>query len=142
MARRSSGSMRWLPLGTAAFLLIVAIVVRTAASNGSPAADWSGTLIDPPRQRPVFALQTIDGEPFDFAARTRDRLTFLFFGYTNCPDVCPTQMSALTGALRERPDLAGDVVFVTTDPIRDTPDRIRSWLSSFGYPVTCLLYTS
>ncbi len=101
-----------------------------------------GALLEPARPRPSFTLRDLDGAPFDFAARTGGRVTFLFFGYTNCPDVCPTQMATLTGALRSDPSVAGDVVFVTTDPVRDTPDRMREWLSSFDYPVIGLTGTA
>lgn len=120
-------------------LLAIAVGVRLVlVAPQEPEAPWAGVLVDPPRPRPAFELTTIDGAPFDFGDRTRGRTTFLFFGYSNCPDVCPVQLSALTGALRSDPAVSGDVVFVTTDPARDTPERLREWLSSFDYPITAL----
>ncbi|HEX7024553.1 MAG TPA: SCO family protein, partial [Gemmatimonadales bacterium] len=79
-------------------------------------------------------LERGDGSPFDFRQETRGTLTFLFFGYTHCPDVCPLHMANLAWALRSLPrETAGRVrvIFVTTDPERDTPERLRSWLANF-----------
>ena len=61
-------------------------------------------------------------------------MTLLFFGYTNCPDVCPVHMANIAAALHKLPDNVArqvKVVFVTTDPERDTPEAIRTWLDHF-----------
>lgn len=82
-----------------------------------------------------FTLPDTEGEPFDFQAETDGRLTLLFFGYTSCPDICPIHMATLAQALAELGPEARDqvdVVFVSVDPQRDTPDQIRSWLDGFG----------
>ena len=84
--------------------------------------------------RPTIELTRDNGQKLAFHADTRGRLTFLFFGYTHCPDVCPLHMSNLAWALDQLP--AEDraevrVVFVTTDPERDTPERLRGWLANF-----------
>jgi len=73
------------------------------------------------------------GHAFDFHARTQGRLTLLYFGYTNCPDICPLQLSHLAAALDKLPKLRDqiDVVFVGVDAARDTPKRVRSWLDHF-----------
>jgi len=87
--------------------------------------------LDEPLVRPDFVLTDVDGEPFDFAAETEGALALLFFGYTHCPDVCPVQMANLAEVLRDLPfELSSHVmvVFVTTDPDRDTPERMREWL--------------
>jgi protein SCO1/2 len=79
-----------------------------------------------------MALVRDDGQPLDFRADTKGKLTFLFFGYTNCPDVCPLHMANLAGALRSLSPAQArkvQVIFVTTDPERDTPERLRSWLA-------------
>ena len=84
--------------------------------------------------KPGFMLQNLDGSPFDFREATRGRLVFLFFGYTNCPDVCPLHMANLAWAIHNLPPgqrNAVRVVFVSTDPERDTPERLRSWLGQF-----------
>jgi protein SCO1/2 len=72
--------------------------------------------------------------PFDFWKKTNGYVTLLFFGYTRCPDVCPLQMANIAVALKSMPSKVTDqikVVFVTTDPGRDKPEILRSWLDHF-----------
>lgn len=93
-----------------------------------------GVLLTPARPKPDFVLTDTQGRPFDFLAETRGTATLLYFGYTNCPDVCPTHLTNIAAALRRLS--AADqqrvrVVFVTTDPARDTAARLRSWLDNF-----------
>ncbi|SNQ50721.1 conserved hypothetical protein [Frankia canadensis] len=79
-------------------------------------------------------LTDVNGAPFDLRARTKGKITMLFFGYTNCPDVCPTTMADLAAALSEvKPDVRRQiaVVFVTTDPDRDTGPVLTRWLRQF-----------
>lgn len=100
-----------------------------AARRGAPAV-----AVTPAKPRPDVQLTATDGTPYDFAERTRGRLTLLLFGYASCPDVCPVHLANIAAALeklppRDRARVA--VVFVTTDPERDTPQRIRAWLDSF-----------
>ena len=82
--------------------------------------------------RARFALTDTTGAPYDFFARTHGRPTFLYFGYTHCPDECPTAMADLAAALRKRPTPTAQVVFVTTDPARDTAPVLRRWLDQFS----------
>ena len=84
--------------------------------------------------RPTLQLERGPGQPFDLAAESKGKLTFLFFGYTNCPDVCPLHMANLAAALKTLPVETRRqvrVVFVTTDPARDTPERLGTWLAQF-----------
>jgi protein SCO1/2 len=97
---------------------------------------YQGMGIDPARPRPNFTLTDTDGKPFAFGTRTAGHPTLLFFGYTNCPDVCPTTMADVGNALREVP--AGlqkqtYVVFVSTDVQRDTAAVLARWLKNFDY---------
>jgi|SRR5947209_12513639 len=85
--------------------------------------------------KPPFRLTDTAGRPFDFAAATHGRVTLLYFGYTHCPDECPTAMADVATALRKSdPAVAKqvDVVFVTTDPWRDTRPVLRKWLDRFS----------
>lgn len=61
------------------------------------------------------------------------RLVLLFFGYTHCPDVCPTTLAKLRYALRQLGETAKEVqvVFVSVDPERDTPEVMKRYLSHF-----------
>ncbi|HKY61290.1 MAG TPA: SCO family protein [Gemmatimonadota bacterium] len=105
---------------------------RAGAESAQP--DLRGTLLDPPWAKPDFTLTDTEGRPFDFRARTDGFVTLLFFGYTHCPDVCPIHMANIAAVLKDL-DYADRsrirVVFVTTDPERDTPAVVRAWLDRF-----------
>jgi protein SCO1/2 len=105
-----------------------------ATVSGNDGGTYAGIDLDPPYQRPSFTLTDTSGAAYDFATATQGRPTLLFFGYTNCPDVCPTTFADIAVALRKLdPSVASQiqVVFVTTDPARDTPQVIRAWLDKF-----------
>ena len=95
---------------------------------------YAGLDLAEPYRRPSFTLTDTSGAPYDFTAATAGKPTLLFFGYTNCPDVCPTTMADIAVALRGL-DAALvrqlQVVFVTTDPTRDTPAVLGEWLDRF-----------
>lgn len=112
----------------------LACVSLLACSAETP-GEWRGSVLSEPIPRPSFTLPDTDGRPWDFAAETRGKLALLFFGYTNCPDVCPVHMANLAAVLDRQPYEVREqvvVIFVTTDPARDTPERIRSWLDGFS----------
>jgi protein SCO1/2 len=127
----------------AGLLLLAGCGSGSSAGSPSPSpAAWHGVEPDPVPSRPSFVLTTTDGERYDFAARTGGRPTLLYFGYTNCPDECPTAMADISAALRATPaDLRDEVevVFVTTDPDRDTPQILREWLDKFSRDYVGLL---
>ncbi|QBI54430.1 SCO family protein [Streptomonospora litoralis] len=83
---------------------------------------------------PPYEFSTTRGEPWAFGDVARDRLTLLYFGYTSCPDVCPTTMADVNAALQRIGGTAEDfdVVMVSTDPRRDTDEQLRGWLDSFN----------
>jgi protein SCO1 len=66
-------------------------------------------------------------------AEFRGRFMLVFFGYTNCPDVCPTTLLDLTQALDELGPAAEKIqpIFITVDPLRDTPEAIAGYLEAF-----------
>lgn len=97
-----------------------------------------GVLILPtPRELPQFSLVTAGGEPFT-VADLEGKWTFAFFGFTNCPDVCPTTMSVLAQAeqklLKEVPEAAESFqgVLISVDPERDTPDKLGAYVHAFS----------
>lgn len=109
-------------------------------SAGAPAVveapddRYAGLDLNEAYRRPSFTLTDTTGAPYDFTAATQGRPTLLFFGYTNCPDVCPTTMADVAVALRGlEPELAEQVqvVFVTTDPATDTPEVLGEYLDRF-----------
>lgn len=108
------------------------VVVR-----GEDTGPYLGTNLDTPYQKPAVVLTDTSGEPFDLATDTTQPVTLVFFGYTHCPDVCYTELADLALALRKvEPAVRAvtEVVFVTTDPARDTPEVISSYLERFGFP--------
>jgi len=119
-------------IGAAALFFIGTVAVVTGRGSDASGDDaWGGTLVEPALARPDFTLTDTDGQPYDFGAETAGRLTLLFFGYTHCPDVCPVHMATLSAAL-DTPGMPDPtVVFVTTDPTRDDPARLREWLDQF-----------
>ena len=104
------------------------------ATVQSTEGEYDGLHLVDPYQKPEFTLTDTTGAAFDFAERTAAGPTLLFFGYTHCPDVCPTTMADVMLAMRDvDPALAArtSVVFVTTDPARDTPQVLGEWLDLF-----------
>ncbi|MDP3892115.1 SCO family protein [Nocardioides sp.] len=93
-----------------------------------------GSLLDDGYEVPDTQLTDTDGAPFSLAEDLDRPLTLVFFGYSNCPDICQTVMSALASA-RTRLDDAQrdqvDVVFVTTDPARDDAATLRTYLDRY-----------
>ena len=107
---------------------------RRAAADDAPAPFHGRQPPGELPERPSFVLTDTAGERYDFAEQTGGQPTLLYFGYTSCPDECPTAMADIAAALRTTPpELAGktQVVFVTTDPDRDTPAVLRRWLDKF-----------
>jgi protein SCO1 len=105
-----------------------------ASVRGGDGGSYAGIDLDPAYQRPSFTLTDTSGAAYDFTTATKGRPTLLFFGYTNCPDVCPTTMADIAVALRSLdPSVAStvQVVFVTTDPARDTPAVLGEYLHRF-----------
>jgi len=100
------------------------------------APDLSGlhaTVFREPRAIEPFALVDHTGKPFDNRA-LQGRWSFVFFGYTSCPDVCPTTLSVLNSVARK---LGSDnnrvqFVFISIDPGRDTPERLGQFVSYFN----------
>jgi protein SCO1 len=100
----------------------------------APEDRFAGLDLSEPYRRPTFTLTDTTGAAYDFKAATAGRPTLLFFGYTNCPDICPTTMADVAVALRGLdPALAAEVqvVFVTTDPSFDTPEVLGEYLGRF-----------
>lgn len=133
----------------------LALCVATAAcSSPAPSSETADTAAAPvrassdaggefrgfefvePIEMPAFTFTDTSGEPYAFLEETAGRLSFLFFGFTHCPDVCPVQMANLAAALgdlgyADRRQI--EVVFITTDPERDTPTVLKEYLERFDH---------
>ncbi|MET8447450.1 SCO family protein [Streptomyces sp. NPDC005209] len=128
----------------AAALLAAATLTLSACGSGddgkSPVSvvseesgsDKSATLLDQPFEKPDLVLTDTHGKKYDLRAQTKGRPTLVYFGYTHCPDVCPLTMNNIAVAKKALPKAEQDklrVVFVTTDPARDTPAELGKWLN-------------
>jgi protein SCO1 len=85
------------------------------------------------REIPPFALIDHNNAVFDNDA-LKQHWSFLFFGYTHCPDVCPTTLSVLNSVAQQLQDLDEDIrfIFVSVDPERDTPEQLARYVSYFN----------
>jgi protein SCO1/2 len=96
-----------------------------------PGSDKAATVLDQPFEKPDLVLTDTHGEKYDLREETAGKPTLIYFGYTNCPDVCPLTMNNLAVAKKQLPKAQQDelrIVFVTTDPERDTPEALGTWL--------------
>lgn len=115
-------------------VLVTALLVALAGCGADLSTeDLQGVVIEEPTPRPEFTLTDTDGEPYEFASRTEGRLTLLYFGYLNCPDICPVHLAQIAEVFDRDPEIARetDVVFVSVDPDRDSPEEIREFLDNF-----------
>ena len=125
--------------------------VAAPAAGGSPGASpvtiaWPATppplgrntAVVPAAPAPPLRLIDQDGRPFDLAS-LRGAPVLVFFGYTHCPDVCPTNLADIRDVLKERPDVRA--VFVSVDPARDTPAAMKEYLSYYRVPIIGLTGT-
>lgn len=103
-------------------------------SSQSPALA-KATLLTPPRPLPEFELEDHAKAVFD-RARLRDHWSLLFFGFTRCPDICPTTLGALAQVEKSLSDLPKDqrpqIVLISVDPRRDTPEQLASYVKFFS----------
>ena len=106
------------------------------ANNATVADQLKDIVLDKPKQ--ITHFQLIDQHKKAFTEKNfLGKWTFLFFGYTNCPDVCPTtlsEMETLAKNLIPRPPMTNNVqyVFATVDPKRDTPEQMRTYIGYFN----------
>lgn len=119
-------------VGLISFLLIGAVGVGVFLFS-EPASFRGTTYAEPYPVAPDFALTHANGNSFRLSER-RGKLVILFFGYTACPDVCPTTMAELNQALGKIGEKADQVqvLFVTVDPRRDTPERVQEYVDHFN----------
>ncbi len=128
--------LAWLSLGGLLAASVVLVLGLWLIFSGGP----SGSPVGPPA--PSFTLHTLDGDKFD-PSKVRGRPFAVFFGFTNCPVICPTTMRELTDWLTGIGEPARDfpVYFVTVDPERDTPGQLKEYLGNFAPQIVGLTGT-
>ncbi len=114
--------------------LLAVGLLASACGGGEKSVDLAGTVVDPPFTVATDALKTDEGAPFTLATDTTKPLTLVFFGYTNCPDTCPAVLSSIASGLAKLSQDQQDdvqVLFITSDPDRDTATVLRDYLDRF-----------
>ncbi len=136
----------WIAVACGLVLVAFAVFVRAGAeveTQTSATSAFSGTPLVPPKFAADAVLEDQDGRPahvFDPAAAS----TYLFFGYTHCPDECPLALATLGRAYRSlSPEVRARtrVVFVTVDPRRDLPAVMKRYVTGFDPHFTGLTGT-
>jgi protein SCO1/2 len=111
--------------------LITMVVVKGREQSAQVAESGTGQ----PMVGGPFTLTNQDGQVVDQSILT-DKWTLVFFGFTYCPDYCPTTLGVLNAVQERMGDKAQDlqIVFISIDPERDTPQLLKDYLSSDGFP--------
>ena len=126
--------------------LLLAAVTIAAMAGGALTARWmssripqeviNATVLPAPRSLPEFNLIDHNGAEFT-PASIENRWQLLFFGFTHCPDICPTTLQTLNSVQSSLATTLGDaqtpgIIFVSVDPERDTPEQLQRYLGNFG----------
>lgn len=119
-------------LALLAILAVIAGGVIFWATNRTEAYQFNGGEISPAAQAPALALTDQNGEPFTLA-NEEGTVSLIYFGYTTCPDLCPTTLNDFAIVKDDLGEGADEVDFimVTFDPERDTQERMKEYLNFF-----------
>jgi protein SCO1/2 len=122
---------RLIPKSILSLALLVLLSLGMAACFSTPYT-FNGTPLDPPKPLPDLELMSTEGRPFRLS-ETKGDFTLVYFGYTFCPDVCPLTMVDVKQALSELEEDRErvQVLFVSVDPERDTPEVLDRYLAAF-----------
>lgn len=129
-----------IPIGTIvifSFFLLVMAVTYFLTKPSPPPPELIGVLR--PDFRPLHPFKLTDHNNADFnEQQLQGKWTFVFFGYTSCPDICPTTLNVLSSVQTLLNDGAVDdpanrqVIFISVDPARDTTEKLASYMSYFN----------
>lgn len=128
-------------VATAALVLVSALAAACTGVGATPSfvmvpaitiapLDVRDTTYDPARPAPALRLTDQDGRPFDLAS-LRGTPVFVYFGYTHCPDVCPTTLADLRAGIAAA-GVPAKVVFVTIDPARDGAAAMKRYVDFYA----------
>lgn len=128
----ASSNRRYQVLALVAILALVAGGVVYWATNRTEAYEFKGGEISPAAAAPPLDLTDQNGEPFTLA-QAEGKVSLIYFGYTTCPDLCPTTLNDFAIVKENLGDEAAEVDFimVTFDPERDTQTRMQEYLNFF-----------
>lgn len=135
MERNRIISLTAVVLATVALAALV-VYVSLPKPNSRPLPPGLGHILLPEaRELKPFTLTDINGHSFDLNS-LQGKWTFVFFGYTHCPDICPTTLNTLRGTARQLEQADGvlastQFVFISVDPKRDNPGHLKQYLAYF-----------
>jgi protein SCO1 len=114
-------------------VILVALIAVTALLFVTRKQSFKGSVITPPWPAADFTLTDHNGQQFTMSSQ-RGKVVLLYFGFTHCPHECPLTMAHLKLALEQLGDLSKNVqvLMVSTDPARDTPQSLKDFMSSFN----------
>ncbi|MDH5387557.1 MAG: SCO family protein [Gammaproteobacteria bacterium] len=124
-------------VATLFFLFLIAVIWNIASQSSSPPQELMGVLRAEPRQLNSFELINQKGQLIN-ESLFEDKWSFVFFGYTSCPDICPTTLHTLNSVMdrlgKEHVDIFPDtqIIFVSVDPERDTVDSLTDYVTFFN----------
>ncbi len=120
--------------------LVVALIYGTKLLKENES--FNGELIN--REAPVFSLTDHNGFTFDFGKHKGEKIFLMNFGYTSCPDVCPTTLATLRNVLVNLGEKSSEVevLFITVDPERDDVEKLGKYIPYFHEGITGLTGTS
>ena len=120
---------------------LAALLASTACRDQAP---FHGNVIADPLPAPALRLDDPSGQRFDLSAQ-KGRVILLYFGYTHCPDVCPTTLADFARAIRMLSDKQRNgvhFVFMSVDPARDTPAVTEAYVRKFDTTFAALAPTA
>ncbi|MGI4779541.1 MAG: SCO family protein [Janthinobacterium lividum] len=142
LLQRIGGIAAWMAWTGVAGMLAVPLAGCKDASDASPKASFNAVDMTGADYAKDFALSDADGKPRTLAD-FRGKVVVMFFGYAQCPDVCPTTMTEMA-QVRQQLGTDGDrlqVIFVTVDPERDTPTVMKAYANAFDPSFVALIPT-
>jgi len=134
----------WMSIAACSLMAVIVLLISgciaapsgpTGQRNADPAGYTGGSSLPEPYSMPEISLTDTSGRPYNLATTPSKPVTLLFFGYTNCPDVCITVLSDVALTLQRLAPADRDqiqFIFITTDPARDKEKQIRRYLDRFN----------
>jgi protein SCO1/2 len=134
----------WMSIAACSLMAVIVLLISgciaapsgpTGERNADPAGYTGGSSLPEPYSMPEISLIDTSGRPYNLATTPSKPVTLLFFGYTNCPDVCITVLSDVALTLQRLAPADRDqiqFIFITTDPARDKEEQIRRYLDRFN----------
>jgi protein SCO1/2 len=114
-------------------ITIIALLAFGLAACAAPKPAFHNEVIDPPVAAAEIKMIDHTGKPFQLSSE-RGKVVLMYFGFVNCPDECPLTMAHIKQALEMLGDQAQNVqvVMISTDPVRDTPEALGNFLGAFN----------